>query len=650
MPESKPKGPTETREWDENQHMSKYSVLVKILDQIRNEAEPAGFTAKYIASTTDNDQANHERSRAFVHLFLKVQFGELDFARREHFITDGPNDGGIDGYYVDPERKLIYFLQSKFRTTETSFANKQITLDELLAMDVARVVEGYEEDQSGHPYNGKILGLQREIRAIPDIARYKYQVVLLANIDTQSPEKLSRIVGGFPCEVFDHEKCYEQLVFPVISGTYFNAPDLVIHLDLSNKNAGSKISYTVDTRLGECEITVLFVPTIEVARAFHKYKNSILKFNPRSYLELEGTKVNEAIRATILQPGKNEFALYNNGITMLSDETDLNERIGQRNKARLNAKNPQIINGGQTAYTLSRIYEEHPSEADTIFEGKEVLLKVITLSAAAGSPETERQKANLIEAISEATNLQTAVITADRYSNEEVNLRLQKILFDSYGLLYERKRGEFADGVRNGYIDRNQILERNLFFRIFFAANGDLKRAIQKRLFTKLSRTGWAVPEKPELDRFYFAFECFLLLDPKRTAIGLPTKEIYAKLYAMAAHYLPADIRNFGKEAKRLVPEFESEWALFVEGHVNNDPRFVKARIDRDTGRMVRTFNKRKWIMSGQFLNDMTERFSRPTRTGSPRVATTSHVGASGPAADVGKTPADATPKERGRR
>jgi hypothetical protein len=109
------------------------------------------------------------------------------------------------------------------------------------------------------------------------------------------------------------------LVFPVISGTFFNATDLGIHLDLSNKNAGSKISYSVDTQYGECDITALFVPTIEIARTFHRYKNSILRFNPRSYLELEGAKVNAAIRNTIFVEGKNEFALCNNGITMLSD-------------------------------------------------------------------------------------------------------------------------------------------------------------------------------------------------------------------------------------------------------------------------------------------------------------------------------------------
>jgi hypothetical protein len=587
--------------------MNKYVMLLKILDQIREEAKSTSLSSRYIVPVGDLDQINQARARAFIHLYLKVSFGLLDFAERERFITDGSYDGGVDGYYVDKEARVIYFIQSKFRTTEANFRSKLMTVEELLAMDVARILDGHEEDENGNKYNGKILGLQREIRSIEDIARYKYKVVLLANVDVPSPSKLARVVGGFSCEVLDYEKCYELLVFPVVSGTYFNASDLVIHLDLSNKSAGSKISYTVDTRFGECDITVLFVPTLEIAKTFNKFKNSILRFNPRSYLELEGAKVNEAIRTTILQQGKNEFALYNNGITMLSDETNLNERIGQRNKAQLNIRNPQIINGGQTAYTLSRIYVEHLSgSGDALFAGKEVLLKVITLNSGAETKESE--KLRLIEAISEATNLQTAVITADRYSNEEVNLQLQKTLFDKYGLLYERKRGEFQDGLHNGYVRQSQIVERNLFFRILFAANGDLNRAIQKRLFAKLSRSGWGVPTQKQLDRFYFAFLCFQLLDPRQTKVDYQTREIYGKLYAMVSRYLPDEVGQFQKVAEQFLPTFVTEWADFVRKQEKNNDRFIKIKLDR-TGTPLSYFARGKWARSGTFANDIENHF-----------------------------------------
>ncbi len=384
----------------------------------------------------------------------------------------------------------------------------------------------------------------------------------------------------------------------------------MIHLDLSNKNAGTKISYTVDTRFGECDITALFVPTLEIARTFHKYKNSILRYNPRSYLELEGDKVNQAIRNTILQQGKNEFALYNNGITMLSDETHLNERIGQRNKAQLNLTNPQIINGGQTAYTLSRIYEELGQvQAATVFEGKEVLLKIITVNVTPGTKPDD--KLRLIEAVSAATNLQTTVINADRYSNEPLNLQLQKIVFERYGLLYERKRGEFADGVHNGYIEPTQIIERNLFFRILFAANGDLTRAVQKRLFVKLATSQWAMPNDTELDRFNFGFRCFRLLEPDRNSWNFQTHEIYAQVYVMTSWFMPHDTANNESAAIGALPKFKKEWDRFVEFHAANDKRFTKMQIDRSTQVMVKRFQRAKWVRSHIFRDDVREFFEK---------------------------------------
>jgi hypothetical protein len=115
-----------------------------------------------------------------------VTFGLLDFMEREHFVTDGAGDGGIDGYFVDHENKIVHLIQSKFRTTERNFSDKDITLQEILAMDVGRVLDGHEEDESGNRYNGKILQLQREVSQIEDIARYKYKVILLANLNTMT--------------------------------------------------------------------------------------------------------------------------------------------------------------------------------------------------------------------------------------------------------------------------------------------------------------------------------------------------------------------------------------------------------------------------------------------------------------------------------
>ena len=83
--------------------MIKYNTLINILDKIKNEA-PAAYT-RYYPEIKDLEKINQARSRSYIHLFLKVKFGILDFEEREHFITDGSNDGGIDGYYISKEEK-----------------------------------------------------------------------------------------------------------------------------------------------------------------------------------------------------------------------------------------------------------------------------------------------------------------------------------------------------------------------------------------------------------------------------------------------------------------------------------------------------------------------------------------------------------------
>src|ERR1017187_5454073 len=108
--------------------MSKERMLVNSVDRIRAEAKGTKYAATYLPPAIEAELVNQARSRAFIHLYLKVSFGLIDFARREHLITDGAFDGGIDGYYINQEMKTIYLIQSKFRATERNFASKEATL------------------------------------------------------------------------------------------------------------------------------------------------------------------------------------------------------------------------------------------------------------------------------------------------------------------------------------------------------------------------------------------------------------------------------------------------------------------------------------------------------------------------------------------
>src|SRR5690606_1952873 len=280
-----------------------------------------------------------------------------------------------------------------------------------------------------------------------------------------------------------------------------------------------------------------------------------------SYLGHEGKHVNNAIRETVVETKTNEFALFNNGITMLSDETNINEKIGQKNKAQLIVKNPQIINGGQTTYTLSRIYEENiDRDVEDVFQNKEVLLKIITLNN-----NDHDSKVELINDISEATNKQTPVINADKISNDKLQIKIQKLLFDRYGLLYERKRGEFADGILNGYIPQESVLERNLFFRMYYSSNGYITKAREKKLFIRQSLSFEELTKGVRLDNAYFGYLCFKRIYTSRSSYQRVDLSTYAKVYAMTLLFKPKRIADYEtassrSEERRVGKECRSRW------------------------------------------------------------------------------------------
>ncbi|WP_207459001.1 AIPR family protein [Azospirillum sp. SYSU D00513] len=343
-----------------------------------------------------------------------------------------------------------------------------------------------------------------------------------------------------------------------------------------------------------------------------KFKNSILKQNPRSYLEFAGQKVNGAIRSTILSTKTNEFALLNNGITLISDETRINEKIGEKNRAKLHVKNPQIINGGQTAYTLSKLYREiGEANAADVFRDKEVLLKIITLSDEAQEKTGAAERLELIEQISTATNQQTAVTNADRMSGERYHIELQMALFKKYGILYERKRGEFGDGISDGYITANQVIERNIALRIYLAANGDIESSMKKQVFAKFTSTEDIVFNSVSLDRFYFAYRCFKKMTKKNDQDKRRLRYQMGRIYAITESLHEEGYAEISHEfLNDVILAFEQEWNLFLEHRSNIKGKYVKFVTEASTGEKVLAVNEEAWAASQDFLQSVVSYFS----------------------------------------
>lgn len=492
--------------------MIKYLTLLKVLEALRKEA-PEDYRI-YHLNKDDLDKVNRANSRAYIHLLLKAKFNLLDFEKREKFVTDDSQDGGIDAYYIDHENKKIYFIQSKFRTNNDNFMNKSIELEEINKMDIDRISRGETIDKNGIKYNDKIQRLIQNLSEIEQISRYDFNVIILANVSSVLADAMGKLLN-FPFEVYNYERAYEELVFPIVRGTVHQATNISVNLNLGSKN-----NYTMDYWVEDEEFTtsvqLFFVPILEIAKLMSSFKNSILKFNPRSYLGASVNEVNSSIKDSVINRSGNVFALFNNGITLLSDKTSYTSRTGREGIGELSLLNPQIINGGQTAYTLSTVLEDDDID-NKVFDNKEVLLKVITFDQGMND---EVSKQRLIDELSLTTNNQSKVTVADRKSNSNVQIDFQKYIYNNYGYFYHRKTGEFTEGIEKGYISKDQIISRNTIIRIIYAMNGRVNAARRNGEDALYNMNDYEkffnIDIGPEgYDRIYFLYIAFKYLEKK---------------------------------------------------------------------------------------------------------------------------------------
>ena len=173
----------------------KHELLNSTLDNI-SESAPAELSV-YHPNTDNIDAQIHKYSRAQIHLFLRVRFCLLDFNVVESQITDGTGDGGLDAYHIDEEKKVIYLIQSKYKTTPDGYLNSDVDWREFFRMELDRIVRGEVGSISGNQYSGKIHAFQQKIRNITDIARWNYILIYLGNVPSAiTKENLLSISGG----------------------------------------------------------------------------------------------------------------------------------------------------------------------------------------------------------------------------------------------------------------------------------------------------------------------------------------------------------------------------------------------------------------------------------------------------------------------
>lgn len=185
------------------------------------------------------------------------------------------------------------------------------------------------------------------------------------------------------------------------------------------------------------------IPGVALKNIYERYGSRLLEQNVRSFLQFTG-KINKGIRKTILEEPHMFFA-FNNGIAATAEEVKIIDLPNNQGKAIAEAKNFQIVNGGQTTASIYHTYKKDKVDISQI----SVQLKLTII-------KNRDNVAEIVGRVAEYANTQNKVSWADLTSNRENHIILEQFSRTIWApaksdtpiqtrWFYERSRGQYKN-------------------------------------------------------------------------------------------------------------------------------------------------------------------------------------------------------------
>lgn len=378
------------------------SIITSIRDRAKDELN------------IQNDETRL-KSLAFVYLCVKTM---LDLPDDEAFdcLTEGGQDFGVDAIHCSEEcdgEFTVSIFQGKYKMDLEGRSNFPETGIDKQIQAIRYIFD------PGSPLNTVNERLKTKVEEIRSLIRDGYipQVRALAcnnglKWNRATDEAINR--AGFGDHVtWDHVN-HDRLV-AIIQAT---------------KPVNDSLQLTGNAIIEDFNFSRVLVGRLavtEIAALIEHHGERLLERNIRRYLGLQGNRVNEAIRETLLERDeRSNFYFYNNGITLTCDKFNYN--AFQKGDFRVQVENLQIINGGQTCMTIYKTLKSIP-----INQGSHDAFVLIRLY------QLPSDNVDLVRRITYATNSQNPVDLRDLRANEAIQRRLETDI-EQLGFVYRRKR------------------------------------------------------------------------------------------------------------------------------------------------------------------------------------------------------------------
>ncbi|MST61308.1 AIPR family protein [Olsenella umbonata] len=411
-------------------------------------------------------------------------------------LTGGPQDGGCDAIYIfcndlllnedsDLVKSIqrnakveIFIIQTKF---EKSFKEDAFLRWKDLCNDL--LVFGNDLAGFSSKYTVSILSFFRTIRSIIKICARKgatatARFVYVANAPEAS-DGVKRQASGLKTAA---EK--------VVGSSYFNADTVLIGAQelLRRWNPPSEASlmlrfansYSIVPQRSDCIGLVTLSDYYNfLVNEEGKLRSYLFEANIRDY---EGNvAVNKAIRATLENPGHEDFWWLNNGVTILATE------VTQAAGGEFKLVEPRIVNGLQTTYEIYSYMDARESENP---DSRNVLVRIIV-------PDSDETRSKVIM----ATNSQTNVKKTSLRATDPIHLQIELYL-KSKGLYYERRKNYYKNqGKKPEEIISISFLAQCLMSTILMSPNQ--ARARPSTLLADDSKYEKLFDSKANIEAFY---------------------------------------------------------------------------------------------------------------------------------------------------
>jgi AIPR protein len=508
-----------------------------------------GSVAEAIRQQADAElhisEAGKLKSLAFVYLCVKTILDVEDDSAFD-CLTEGAGDFGVDAMHISEEYDgefTVSLFQAKYKNNLEGDSNFPENGLESLIKAIKYL---FDPTAKLNHINQRLLA---KVEAARSLIRDGYipQVRALAcnnglKWSVAAEEAIERT--GFGDQVTWEHVNHERLVKILqasrpVKGT----------LQLSGKAIVEDMEFS--------RVLVGRISVTEISTLIERHGERLLERNIRRYLGLQGNRVNEGIRHTLMSDEKNNFYFYNNGVTLTCDSFSYNAL--QNGDYQVRIENLQIINGGQTCMTISKTLQE----PNLLHQNAQayVLLRLYQLPS---------DNDDLVQKITYATNSQNPVDLKDLRAND---VRQQSLETDiqQLGFNYRRKRsdtsarstditsGVAAEAVLSVWQEKPhqaRFFAREHFGKLYDSIFTDQLNGAQVILAVQLYRIAENRRKRPEASDpdFVRYASCFIAMQMGRRLLGdmkLQRKDVSHQNFQAAYQMVEQNGENYFNSSVR---------------------------------------------------------------------------------------------------